>query len=194
MTDWDGYARSQPHTREAYEAEPVQVARMKIMARRAKGSVLDVGSSDGYSTSLIRDAGHPVRAVDISPVRASRVRRRHHIECDVEDATDLPYEDNSVDTVCLGEIVEHLDNPGAAMVEAFRVARERVVISVPLNGWEDPTHEWRISLDVIRDPKQRKEEPTKGEQIVLTFQRGKCWPRDYPLSDPSWHEQFEEKR
>lgn len=187
MTDWNAYAESQRHDKGAYAAEPVQVDRLDVLVRRARGSVLDVGSSDGYSASLIKLDGHDVIALDVAHRRIERARDDYDVTGVVADATALPFPDASFDTVVLGEIVEHITNPGAAMIEAFRVARERVVVSVPLNGWSDPTHVWRVSLDQLY---RHRAKPTKHAQIVVTFQRGECWPDGYHDHDASWTEQF----
>jgi hypothetical protein len=67
-------------------------------------------------------------------------------------------------------------------------------VSVPLNGWEDPTHRWRISLDFCEDPFQHEREPTKGQQVIVTWQRGPCWPPEYWQTDEVWQSQFKEHR
>lgn len=186
---WDAYARVNPLGEDSYRAEPVQQARVETIARRAVGRTLDVGGGEGYGTAMVPDA----TCVDISPLRATRARDRG-VEAEVADACALPHPDGSVDTVILGEILEHLDNPGAALTEACRVAKERVIVSLPLNGWVDPTHQWRISLDHLVDEHQRADDATRGEQIVLTFQRGVCWPDTYYETNPAWHAQFVEGR
>lgn len=186
-TDWDAYATKQPHSREAYAAEPVQLKRLECIARRCVGTVLDVGSSDGYGSSLVRGLGHTVTVLDIAFRRMERASLHYGLPGLVADASALPFPDRSFDTVVLGEILEHMDNPGSAFAEASRVARERVIVSVPLRGWVDPTHQWRISLDQLHDAEA---EPTKTDQIVLTWQRGACWPPDYADTDPTWKEQF----
>lgn len=190
--NWDSYARLTPHNDGYFEAEPVQGMRAATVVARAKGSVLDVGGGDGFIAEMIRDAGHRVEVRDISSIRVERCRDRG-IKAEAADAAHLPDDDGSFDTVVLGEILEHLDDFGPALSEACRVARHRVVVSLPLNGWADPTHKWRIRLDVLRDPDQHAADPTKGEQIVLTFERGACWPEDYMLDDPSWFALFEER-
>lgn len=189
MTDWDAYAERQPHLARAYEAEPVQMDRAQSLPARCVGSVLDVGSSDGFITALIARS-HPVIAFDIAYLRADRARKTHNVLSMVGDANHLPFADGSFDTVVLAEILEHLDNPGPALGEAARVARERVIVTLPLNGWADPTHRWRISLDQHEDRHQHTFDPTRGQQITLTMQRGDCWPNDYWKTDPSWREQF----
>lgn len=182
---WDAYARSHPMRERFYAAEPVQQERAETIAKRTKGAVLDVGGGDGWVADLIRERGNHVKIVEISPMRVQRCREHGHL-AEQGDACELRQREGVYDTVVLGEIIEHLENPGQAIAEAFRVARERVVISVPLNGWADPTHQWRIRLDVVRDEAQHAQDPTKGEQIVLTFERGDCWPPDYYEHDPSW--------
>lgn len=188
--NWDAYARAHVLNEDHYNSEPVQNMRARTIVDRCVGTVLDVGGGDGYIANMIRKAGHWVKVLDISPIRALRCWFNYSLASESGDATDLKYPDRSWDTVVLAEVAEHLDNPGAALAEAFRVARKRVVVSLPLNGWCDPTHEWRVRLDRVEDPAQRKDDPTKGEQIVLTFERGKCWPDDYFRTDPEWSALF----
>ena len=66
-----------------------------------------------------------------------------HIDLDIwkyenfiqADAHNLPFKDNSFDTVCLGDIVEHLVHPLKALLEAKRVGR-RLIITI--------FEEWRL--------------------------------------------------
>jgi ubiquinone/menaquinone biosynthesis C-methylase UbiE len=53
----------------------------------------------------------------------------------VGDAYRLPFADRSFDTVTLLEVLEHLERPSDAVSEAVRVARERVIITVPAKGY-----------------------------------------------------------
>lgn len=187
-TDWEEYAESTPHNPDVYFNEVPQKERIERMAVRCVGSVLDVGSADGFTTHIFKLAGHPVHACDISQTRIDRVKEQYGIDGTVCDGATLPFEDGEFDTVVLGEVLEHVENPGLLFAEASRVAKQRVVISVPLNGWADPTHVWRISIDVLGQ--QNPNEPTKGQQAVMTWQKGTCWPQDYFRTDPKWREQF----
>ncbi|NED63409.1 class I SAM-dependent methyltransferase, partial [Streptomyces sp. SID10244] len=61
-------------------------------------------------------------------------RRRHtELIATMGDATALPFDESSVDTVTLIHLLEHLDESAAevALSEALRVARRRVVAAVP---------------------------------------------------------------
>lgn len=187
QVNWDGYARLTPHS--GLFNEPIQAERAGVIARRVKGTILDVGGGEGVVGEHYPSAPH---IIDISSTRVERARERGHV-ASVGDARRLPFDDNSFDTVVLGEVLEHIGDPGPAFAEAFRVARERVVVSLPLNGWEDISHKWRISLDLIDDEEQHNREPTKGQMIVLTFQAGECWPPGYAAKDPTWAEQFDKE-
>jgi ubiquinone/menaquinone biosynthesis C-methylase UbiE len=181
---WDAYARRCPHDDQHAMRGPMQRDRVRTIVNRCVGTVLDVGGGDGYVAAKVRERGYFVKVLDISPIRVLRCWNEYRIPAESGDACDIKYPDASWDTVILGETLEHLENPGVALAEACRVARKRVVVSLPLNGWCDPTHEWRIRLDTVTDPDEP--DPTKREQIVLTLERGKCWPEDYWQRDPAW--------
>jgi len=48
-----------------------------------------------------------------------------------QDIMNMTYEDNKFDTVCALEILEHVVNPIKALSELKRVAKKRIIISVP---------------------------------------------------------------
>ncbi|AZG44730.1 Ubiquinone/menaquinone biosynthesis C-methyltransferase UbiE [Gordonia insulae] len=101
-------------------------------------SVLEVGSCFGFFALQCAEDGRQVQACDISAgavdllIGNSR-RRGAPVHAVVGDATDLPFADDSVDTVTLIHLLEHLDEWAAttALTEALRVARLRVVVAVP---------------------------------------------------------------
>ncbi|MEE4022564.1 mycofactocin oligosaccharide methyltransferase MftM [Gordonia sp. PKS22-38] len=129
-------------------------------------SVLEVGSCFGFLALQFADDGHNVHACDISPgavslLRTHAFRRKARVNAVVGDATDLPFDDSSVDSVTLIHLLEHLDDHQAiaALVDALRVARRRVVVAVPYE--ENPSahfghrvrlteadlHRWASSVD-----------------------------------------------
>lgn len=68
---------------------------------------------------------------------ASHVPRDKYIGCDLNggdlccSAYHLPFSDKSFDTVVMGEVLEHLGMPLVALQEASRVARRRIIVTVP---------------------------------------------------------------
>ena len=82
-----------------------------------KGTVLDVGS-EFYHAWFDEQCD---------------IARRVHTT--IADVHELPYRDNEFDTVVCLETLEHVENPHAAVQELKRVAKKRIIISVPLEPW-----------------------------------------------------------
>lgn len=105
-------------------------------------SVLEVGCCFGFFALQCADDGHRVAACDISAGAVAHLRTaaRHRgvdVDAVVGDALALPFETNSVDTVTLIHLLEHLPADGVAIAldEAVRVARQRVVVAVPFEEY-----------------------------------------------------------
>lgn len=137
---------------ESVYGSPAQSARVDAIVKACEGSVLDLGSGDGWILARIRDAGHEVQGVEYSRIRARRCFEHYGIKPLPHDVTEpLPFDDESFDTVAACEILEHLDNPGPTLAEMVRVARKRLIISVPICELfdRDLLHKWGIRARVI---------------------------------------------
>lgn len=122
----------------------------RIWARAARlsrgASVLDVGSCFGFLALvwsarpgaphlLSADLSHPSAA--LLARQARRLGRAVTSVC--ADGTRLPMADRAVDTVLVLHVLEHLRPPpaGRLLAEALRVARQRVVVAVPIEDVPD---------------------------------------------------------
>lgn len=85
------------------------------------GSVLDVGCDERQLARLL-PAGATYFGIDMNPKADLRV--------DLE-AGPLPFADASFDTVIAADVLEHLEQIHAVFDELCRVARHRVIISLP---------------------------------------------------------------
>jgi SAM-dependent methyltransferase len=86
--------------------------------RNADGSArtaLDVGCRDGVQTRWLRGRGYEVTSIDVEATIP---------ECQVVDCNGrLPFETDSFDLVWCSEVIEHLVNPVASLMELRRVTR-----------------------------------------------------------------------
>lgn len=110
-----------------------------MLAETSPRTVLDAGCGEGFVTDFIkrRDNDLRITGVDLSE-EAIRYAREHFGEqarFRTGDIYDLPFPDDSFDTVLCSEVLEHLEAPGEAAAELRRVARNYVVITVPLEPY-----------------------------------------------------------
>ncbi|MFC1734044.1 methyltransferase domain-containing protein [candidate division KSB1 bacterium] len=103
-----------------------------LMKHYKSGNILDVGNIGGVYGGDASDSFHvtfsktvpvtdTVYGFDLYKPKDSD-KYKNQKQGDVQEG--LPYEDHFFDTVYLGELIEHLDNPGLALSEVARVLKE----------------------------------------------------------------------
>lgn len=94
--------------------------------------VLEVGCGAGHFLEWFARQRHRVTGLDPSPFMLDLARRkvpqRVHLHQGV--AEDLPFANNEFDTVALITTLEFVEDPDKALEEAFRVARNHVLLGV----------------------------------------------------------------
>jgi ubiquinone/menaquinone biosynthesis C-methylase UbiE len=119
------------------EAEPAFRHRRTLVRRllpsEAPARILDVGCGDG---SLARDlserTGAAVTMADLSWRRVERARGALPGGAAAQASIyALPWKERSFDLVVCTDLLEHLDDPTAAMAELVRVSARHVLVSVP---------------------------------------------------------------
>ncbi|MEZ5156900.1 MAG: class I SAM-dependent methyltransferase [Solirubrobacterales bacterium] len=109
----------------------------EVVAPLEPTSTLDAGCGEGETLVRLGSVlGERIAAVDLSAYSVGRVGERlPGVDARVASVTDLPFRDASFDLVLCLEVLEHLDDPAAAVRELARVATSDVVVSVPLEPW-----------------------------------------------------------
>lgn len=97
-------------------------------------TILDVGCGEGFMLERIRMSGigQTAEGVDFSQ-KAIKLGHEIHPTLMLRqgDIYQLPYADNSFDTVLCSEVLEHLEYPEKAMKELQRVSSKQCIITVP---------------------------------------------------------------
>jgi SAM-dependent methyltransferase len=102
----------------------------------APARVLEIGTTPGQFTEILRRAGYDVAGVDLFPDQRAKLWRRLGVEvrfCNIDEQP-LPYDGESFDAVVFSEVIEHLvASPLPALREMARVLRPggRLVITTP---------------------------------------------------------------
>jgi SAM-dependent methyltransferase len=140
---WEAFEQAAP-TYEAWYASPR--GQRAAAAERAliewllapfpqAARVLDVGCGTGDFTGWLASRGARVVGLDRAPAMLAALRRRHpRLPVVLADAHCVPVRRAAVDVAVLVTTLEFLEQPGAALAEAVRVARHGVVLVV-LNRW-----------------------------------------------------------
>jgi SAM-dependent methyltransferase len=88
----------------------------------------------------LRQKGYEVVGCDQSPHAIERGKSQGRLkEAMVADITRLPFEDQSFDLVVCSEVLEHVPDDTQALKELLRVAKSKVLITVPAHAylWTD---------------------------------------------------------
>ncbi len=107
-----------------------------LWSAAAPETVLDVGCGEGVLTYEWAERLGDRRIVGIDlddpKLRAEwETRRRANLEFRAEEATALSFGDGEFDLATAIEVLEHVPEPEATVAEMARVARRRVLVSVP---------------------------------------------------------------
>lgn len=127
---------------------PRHQARIQYTAEFCRGKTLDVGCANGFSTDTmikhLKSLGiTDVEFQGIEPTNwafKKAVETYPNIKFHKTLGENLPFEDNSFDTILLSEVIEHCLNPDILVKELVRVSRDRIIISTPNGPHPDPDH------------------------------------------------------
>jgi SAM-dependent methyltransferase len=112
-------------------------ARRVAPAAGDPGWLADIGAGSGGVTSMLGWNPDRLMVIEGNDVLVHQARSRHGL-CAIRAQVDLvPLADDTVDVVCLLDVLEHLAEPAAALREAWRVLRPtgRLVVNVPAHTW-----------------------------------------------------------
>jgi SAM-dependent methyltransferase len=108
----------------------------ELWGRAAPESILDVGCGEGVLTAEWAERLSEGRIVGIDlddpKLRAEWEKRsRPNLDYRAEEATSLSFADDEFDMATAIEVLEHVPEPEATLAEMARVARRRLLVSVP---------------------------------------------------------------
>ncbi|MEA3076420.1 MAG: hypothetical protein QOF60_1328 [Actinomycetota bacterium] len=108
------------------------------MGARTDGVLVDVGAGGGGVTTKLGWAIDRVVAVEGGHALAAHAHAVNGLATVQAGVVPLPLASGSAAVVCLLDVIEHLDDPAAALAEAARVlasAGGKLVVNVPGHAW-----------------------------------------------------------
>ncbi|MEW6267340.1 MAG: class I SAM-dependent methyltransferase [Thermodesulfobacteriota bacterium] len=103
---------------------------LRLLDPRPGERLLDVGCGPGWHLQAFKRIGLNVAGLDPSPAMLEMARSRLGQAAEIHSgrAEDLPFEDGEFDIVVFITCLEFVEDPLAALAEAARVARSRVLV------------------------------------------------------------------
>lgn len=105
-----------------------------VFPRGRFSSVLDVGCGDGYLVDWlsVKPELDSVMGFDLSRLHIQRAAKRYPDRLFLLGGIgSMPFPDDCFDALVSTEVLEHLMEPGEALKEMARVARQYIVVTVP---------------------------------------------------------------
>ena len=101
-------------------------------------SVLDLGSGAGVSLALAKVFNPDLTVLGLEGDNdVLEVSEQRGISTRSGDIYSAPFDDGEFDTVWSSHVLEHLEKPTAAISESWRVAKKRIIHSVPVGDVDD---------------------------------------------------------
>lgn len=127
---------------------------LEAILAAAEGSVLEVGCGNGRVAQALRERGHDVIAVDVTPGSAMATRERAQCDVLLAGLPQLPFRDRAFDTVVCSHTLEHIPDLWAAAAELRRVAC-RVIVVVPKQRYYRYTVDYHLHFFPSAGPLER---------------------------------------
>jgi demethylmenaquinone methyltransferase/2-methoxy-6-polyprenyl-1,4-benzoquinol methylase len=110
-------------------------------ALNVPGIAIDIGCADAF---MFRDIARDRTVfVDINP---EVLEKNKGLNFFLTDAHNLPFRDKCFDVAVLGETLEHVQDPVQVLKEAYRVCKNKLLITVPLE------YEWEPQVKPFANP------------------------------------------
>lgn len=128
---------------------PALVARYQVAVdqMRSTSRILEIGAGDGCLTALLAEAGAEVTGIEVdsAAVKLASTALRSMDNCAIAqaDCYQLPFQSEEFDVAVLADVIEHLEEPEAALAEAARVLKPEGVLIVTTPKWR-PDRVWDV--------------------------------------------------
>lgn len=136
-------------------------------------NIVEVGCNEGFvSKALLENGAMSVTPVDYSDEMVNKAKEEFGLDVVKGNIVALPFPDQSFDIALGCEVLEHIFNPFKGLSELFRVAREKVVISVPVGEYwaGELTHQWLLNGKFINHDSVEVYDANK-DILILVFNR-----------------------
>jgi len=123
---------------------------MDLVLKYAGQKILDIGCGHGVSCMELNKRGYHCVGIEANEEYSKEAGK--YIEAYHMYAEKLDFPDKSFDTVIMFEVLEHLQDPEAALAEILRVTRKNLIVSVPNLGPLEILVEYNVIMHHFFEP------------------------------------------
>ena len=156
---------------------PCMRKRIEEIVKRVNGkgkTILEAGCNEGFMSKALLEDGCIVTSIDNDNTQIAKAKELFDINAIQADIQHLHFADEQFDIAVGGEVLEHIDNPALGFSELFRVAKEAVVISLPIGKYwlGEKTHKWWIDAAMVEHDNAELQNFEKHFVILKFNKRG----------------------
>ena len=128
---------------------PPLVARYRVVVEEVGGAsrILEVGAGDGRLSAFLAESGASVIGIEIDEtavgLASDALRTTDNCAIVRADCYRLPFASHQFDAVVMADVIEHLENPDAAVAEAARMLAPDGILVLTTPKWR-PDRMWDI--------------------------------------------------
>ncbi len=152
MNKWDLYAPFYDFTR-SFERKAYEKMYTKIRKTIKNKNVLELATGTGIIAKNVADSAKHITATDFSEKMIEQAEKNINIsnlDFSVEDACNLPYENNTYDVVIIANALHIMPNPEKALVEIKRVLKPDGVLIAPTYVWGARSFKQKLSAIFLK--------------------------------------------
>ncbi|MBR2715625.1 MAG: class I SAM-dependent methyltransferase [Ruminococcus sp.] len=152
MNNWDLYAPFYNLSRK-FELNAYEQMYKNIRKAVKNKCVLELATGTGLIACNVADSAKLIEATDFSDKMIEQAKKNIHINnvnFSIQDACDLPYENNSYDAVIISNALHIMPDPDSALAEIKRVLKSDGVLIAPTYVWGDIKGSQKLSSLVLK--------------------------------------------
>lgn len=111
---------------------------LDLILKYAGNSVLDIGCAKGGYVEALSKKGYRIYGIDLF------LQYENTQKFILGTATDLPFKDNSFDTILLFDVLEHVEEEEKVLNELYRVCSGNIIFSVPHEDKRELKHYYLV--------------------------------------------------
>jgi ubiquinone/menaquinone biosynthesis C-methylase UbiE len=139
--------------------------RLKIIINHCGEKILDIGCGRGEYVDYLNKSGRFAVGIDLLDTLILQSKNKKNLM--IGDGNLLPFKNGSFDTVLLFEVLEHVMDEKNVLIEASRVMKKNIILSVPYGPEPDIFEYTGVTWHHQTDPTHKRTYDEESLRITM---------------------------